>query len=110
MVAVHGLYGNNGCWSSKKGGSWLKNMATSKSWEARMIQFGWNSEELAKSLYTRIGIKKEALRLLHTLAELRKDQSSVSLQCSGCSCSDPKSSLLFVSTNTDDVALHRRFH
>jgi hypothetical protein len=80
MVAVHGLYGNNQCWSSKKGGSWLKGMAVSKDWEARVIQFGWESDELAKSLYTRIGIKKEALRLLDKLVELRKEQDSVSSQ------------------------------
>jgi hypothetical protein len=83
IVAVHGLYGNNESWASKKDGSdsWLKDLAVAKDWEARIVRYGWDTDDLAKSLYTRMVIKGEALRLLEKIAELRKGQERVSGNC-----------------------------
>jgi hypothetical protein len=78
-VAVHGLYDpSKKTWSSEKYSSWLKHLVVTKGWEARVIQYGYNTEDMARLLYTRKAISREALRLLQKIAELRRGQDPVS--------------------------------
>ncbi|KAE9373110.1 ankyrin, partial [Stipitochalara longipes BDJ] len=74
LVAVHGLYSSNKSWASKKEGSWLKDLAVQKSWEARVVRYAWDAEDLKKDLYRRDAITREALKLLNSVVELRKEQ------------------------------------
>ncbi|KAL3424923.1 ankyrin unc44 [Phlyctema vagabunda] len=75
IVTIHGLHGSSKkSWASETQSSWLKGLAISQKWEARIITYGWNKSDLTKSLYTRRAIKSEAYKLLQKLAELRKGQ------------------------------------
>jgi len=56
----------------------LKDLAVQKSWETRVVRYSWDAEELKKDLYRREAITREALKLLESVAELRKDQAQVS--------------------------------
>ncbi len=86
IVAVHGLYGpREKTWSSEKHSSWLKHLVVTEGWEARVIKYVYNAEDMARSLYTRKAISREALRLLQKLAELRRGQDPVSRTSYGCS-------------------------
>jgi hypothetical protein len=55
-------------------------MAVDNGWEARIMRYAWNTADLTKALYTRAAIRSEALKLLEKVAELRKEQDTVSLK------------------------------
>jgi hypothetical protein len=78
LIALHGFHSpSEKSWGSEKKSSWLKDLVVTRNWQARIVQYGWGPADLAEGLYTRLAIRRAALKLLVKLKELRKGQETV---------------------------------
>ncbi|KAH8820739.1 ankyrin repeat-containing domain protein [Xylogone sp. PMI_703] len=73
IVAVHGFHSQGKeVWKGAEKQSWLADVATENSWNARVLQYYYDPKKITASLYTRNAIRREALTLLEKLTELRQ--------------------------------------
>ncbi|KAK0610000.1 hypothetical protein B0T17DRAFT_124747 [Bombardia bombarda] len=76
IVHVHGILGFGDKWSIDEVNPWLKTFLNSKQKLARIIYYGYATNDTARWVYTAEAISEEARKLLKKIAALRKDQES----------------------------------